>query len=86
MNQYAYYHYEDTNNLCITRAYNIVRVSTEKDKKLENLSTKMIQTGQTSGRPLWPRALPTPPRPWATWPAPRSTTGPRWTATAMATS
>ena len=38
---YLFINYEDANNLCITSAYNIVRVSTEKDKKLENLSTKM---------------------------------------------
>ena len=38
---YLVMNYEDANDLCITSADNIARVSTEKGKKLENLSTVM---------------------------------------------
>jgi len=38
---YLVMNYEDGNDLCITSADNIARVSTEKSKKLENLSTVM---------------------------------------------
>merc|ERR1719334_688889 len=38
---YLVMNYEDANDLCITSADNIARVSTEKSKKLENLSTVM---------------------------------------------
>jgi hypothetical protein len=38
---YLVMNYEDANELCITSAKNIAHVSTEKSKKLENLSTVM---------------------------------------------
>ena len=38
---YLVMNYEDANDLCISSADNIARVSTEKSKKLENLSTVM---------------------------------------------
>ena len=38
---YLVMNYEDGNELCITSADNIARVSTEKIKKLENLSSVM---------------------------------------------
>ena len=38
---YLVMNYEEANELCITSAKNIAHVSTEKSKKLENLSTVM---------------------------------------------
>ena len=38
---YMVQHYEDANELCIHSAENIAAVSSEKNKKLENLATVM---------------------------------------------
>ena len=55
---YMVQHYEDANELCIHSAENIAAVSSEKNKKLENLATVMTlysrRTFSKDTDPSWP--------------------------------